>query len=155
MQEQVLPLELELDPDAYELPAADFDRLSAIAKDAGYWNLDAPAEVGGPGLDLLTLTICYEETAQHRSGLYTPTYGTFGMHGAGAGLAQLYEADERQKELYLYPFLNGEKRGCFALTEPSGGSDPARAIQTKALRDGDDWLLSGSKIFISGGAVAD
>jgi alkylation response protein AidB-like acyl-CoA dehydrogenase len=154
-QDQIVPLEAEMDPDAYELPAAEFARLSAMAKEMGFWNLDAPAEVGGPGLDLLTLTVCYEETAQHRSGLYTPTYGTFGMHGAGAGLAQLYDADDYQREHYLYPLLRGEKRGCFALTEPSGGSDPARAIQTKAVRDGDDWLINGSKIFISGAAVAD
>ena len=51
--------------------------------------------------------------------------------------------------------LRGEKRGFFGLTEPSGGSDPARAIRTKAVRDGDDWLITGSKIFISGADVAD
>ena len=72
--------------------------------------------------------------------------GVFGT----AGLAQLYEANEDQKERYLYPMLRGEKRGFFGLTEPAGGSDPARAIETRALRDGDDWVLNGAKIFISG-----
>ena len=76
------------------------------------------------------------------------------LHGAvddaAAGLAQQYEANEDQKQRYLYPNLRGEKRGFFGLTEPSGGSDPARAIQTRAVRDGSDWMLNGSKVFISG-----
>ena len=58
--------------------------------------------------------------SKHRAGLYNPCYGVFG----GAGLAQLYEATDEQKERWLYPTLRGEKMGCFALTEPSGGSDP-------------------------------
>ena len=84
--------------------------------------------------------------SQHRAGLYAPCYGVFG----GAGLAQLFEANDDQKARYLQPMLRGEKRGFFGLTEPSGGSDPARAIRTRAVRDGDDWIINGSKIFISG-----
>ena len=57
---------------------------------------------------------------------------------------------EEQKEKYLYPTLRGEKRGFFGLSEPSGGSDPARAIQTKAVQDGDDWIINGGKLWISG-----
>jgi alkylation response protein AidB-like acyl-CoA dehydrogenase len=91
------------------------------------------------------------EMAQHRAGLYAPCYGVFG----GAGLAQLYEANEDQKQRYLYPTLRGEKHAFFGLTEPSGGSDPARAIQTRAVRDGDDWILNGSKVFISRADKAD
>jgi alkylation response protein AidB-like acyl-CoA dehydrogenase len=91
------------------------------------------------------------EMAQHRAGLYTPCYGVFG----GAGLAQLFEANEDQKQRYLYPTLRGEKHGFFGLTEPSGGSDPARAIQSSAVKDGDDWVLNGGKIFISGGDTSD
>ncbi len=80
-----------------------------------------------------------------------PCYGVFG----GASLAQLFEANDDQKDRYLYPTLRGEKRGFFGLTEPSGGSDPARAIQTKAIQDGDDWVINGGKIFISGADRAD
>ena len=89
--------------------------------------------------------------SQHRAGLYLPCYGAFGS----AGLAQLYAATDDQKDRYLYPMLNGEKRAFFGLTEPSGGSDPARAIQTKAVKDGDDWILNGSKLFSSGADRAD
>jgi alkylation response protein AidB-like acyl-CoA dehydrogenase len=91
------------------------------------------------------------ELSQHRAGLYAPCYGVFG----GTGLAQLYEATEDQKQRYLYPTLRGEKTAFFGLTEPSGGSDPARAIRTTAVRDGDDWVINGGKIFISGADEAD
>jgi acyl-CoA dehydrogenase len=146
VREEILPLEAKLDPDASELAPEDFARLSAKVKELGFWGLDIPAEYGGPGIDLVTRTLMAIEMAQHRAGLYAPCYGVFG----GAGLAQLYEANEDQKQRYLYPTLRGEKRGFFGLTEPSGGSDPARAIQTRAVRDGSDWVLNGSKVFISG-----
>ena len=67
----------------------------------------------------------------------------------------MYEATDAQKERWLYPTLRGEKKGCFALTEPSGGSDPARAIQTRGFKDGAEWVLSGSKLYISGADKAD
>ena len=67
----------------------------------------------------------------------------------------MFEATDAQKEKYLYPTLRGEKRGFFGLSEPSGGSDPARAIQTKAVRDGDDWVINGGKLWISGADKAD
>jgi alkylation response protein AidB-like acyl-CoA dehydrogenase len=117
----------------------------------GFYGLDIPAEFGGPGIDLTTRTLMAIEMAQHRAGLYAPCYGVFG----GAGLAQLYEANQDQKERYLFPTLRGEKRGFFGLTEPSGGSDPARAIQTKAVKDGKHWVLNGAKIFISNADKAD
>jgi alkylation response protein AidB-like acyl-CoA dehydrogenase len=62
------------------------------------------------------------EMSQHRAGLYAPCYFVFGA----VGLAQLYEANEDQKQRFLYPTLRGEKRAFFGLTEPSGGSDPAK-----------------------------
>jgi len=146
VREEIVPLEASLDPDASELAPEDFARLSAKVKAMGFFGLDIPAEYGGPGIDLVTRTLMAVEMAQHRAGLYAPCYGVFG----GAGLAQLYEANEDQKQRYLHPTLRGEKRGFFGLTEPSGGSDPARAIQTRAVRDGDHWVLNGAKVFISG-----
>jgi acyl-CoA dehydrogenase len=151
VRDEILPLEAKLDPDASELPEEDFERLSAKVKAMGFWGIDIPEEYGGPGIDLVTRTLMAVEMAQHRAGLYAPCYGVFG----GAGLAQLYEANEDQKQRYLYPTLRGEKHGFFGLTEPSGGSDPARAIETRAVRDGDDWVLNGAKIFISGADKAD
>ncbi len=151
VREEILPLEMNLDPDADSLEPEDRERLIAKVKEMGLYGLGIPEEFGGPGLDMVTSTLVAMEMSQHRAGLYSPCYGVFG----GAGLAQLYEANEDQKERYLYPTLRGEKRGFFGLTEPSGGSDPARAIQTRAVQDGDDWVINGSKIFISGADVAD
>jgi acyl-CoA dehydrogenase len=151
VRDEIVPLEAGLDPDADELAPADHDRLVAKVRDMGLYGLDIPPEFGGPDIDLVTRCLMAIEMAQHRAGLYAPCYGTFG----GAGLAQLYEATEDQKERYLYPTLRGEKQGFFGLTEPSGGSDPARAVQTTAYRDGDEWVLNGSKLYISGADRAD
>ena len=151
VREEIVPLEDKLDPDASELPAEDYTRLTAKVRDMGFWGLDIPADYGGPGVDLVTRTLIAIEMAQHRAGLYVPCYGVFGV----VGLAQLFEATEDQKERYLKPVLRGEKRGFFGLTEPSGGSDPARAIQTRAVRDGDDWIINGAKVYISGADKAD
>ena len=151
VRDEIVPLEADLDPDASELDPADHDRLVAKVKAMGFYGLDIPPEYGGPEIDIVTRTLMAIEMSQHRAGLYTPCYGVFG----GAGLAQLFEANDDQKERYLYPTLRGEKHGFFGLTEPSGGSDPARAIQTTAVKDGDDWVINGAKIFISGADRAD
>ncbi|MGI8926581.1 MAG: acyl-CoA dehydrogenase family protein [Tepidiformaceae bacterium] len=151
VREQILPLENDLDPDASALEPEDRERLTAKVKQMGFYGLDIPVEYGGPDIDIVTRTLMAIEMSQHRAALYAPCYGVFG----GAGLAQLFEANEDQKQRYLYPTLRGEKHGFFGLTEPSGGSDPARAIQTTAVKDGDDWVLNGAKIFISGADTAD
>jgi alkylation response protein AidB-like acyl-CoA dehydrogenase len=151
VQTEIVPLETDLDPDAGALNPDDQLRLVEKTKEMGFYGFDIPAEFGGPGLDVTTRALMAIEMSQHRAGLYNPCYGTFG----GAGLAQLYEATEEQKERYLYPTLRGEKRGCFALTEPSGGSDPARAIQTRGHQDGEQWVLNGSKLYISSADKAD
>ncbi|MEM6498516.1 MAG: acyl-CoA dehydrogenase family protein, partial [Pseudomonadota bacterium] len=151
VREEIVPLEETLDPDASELPPEDFERLRNKVREMGFYGLDIPAEYGGPGIDLVTRTLIAIEMAQHRAGLYVPCYHVFGA----MGLAQLYEATEDQKERYLRPVLRGEKRGFFGLSEPSGGSDPARAIQTRAVKDGDDWIINGSKLWISGADKAD
>ena len=151
VHEEIIPLEAKLDPDASELPKEDYDRLSDMVRGMGLWGLDVPEVYGGAGVDLVTRTLIAFEMSQHRAGLYVPCYGVFGT----MGLAQLYEATDDQKERYLKPVLRGEKKGFFGLTEPSGGSDPARAIRTRAVKDGTDWIINGSKVYISGADRAD
>jgi len=151
VREEVVPLEAKLDPDASRVEPEDHARLVKRTKELGLYGLGIPLEFGGPDIDIVTQTLISMEISQHRAGLYSPCFGAFG----GAGLAQLYEANEDQKHRYLHPMLRGEKRGFFGLTEPSGGSDPARAIRTRAVKEGDHWIINGSKIFISGADVAD
>lgn len=146
VREEILPLEQDLDPDASELAPEIFAPLVAKTKAMGLYGIDIPPEFGGPDIDIVTRTLLAIEMAQHRAGLYAPCYGAFG----GAGLAQLFEADADQKERYLFPTLRGEKKAFFGLTEPSGGSDPARAIRTRAERKDNGWVLNGSKLYISG-----
>jgi len=151
VRNEIVPLEADMDPDASDLDEENHERLASQVKQMGFYGLDIPPEYGGPDIDIVTRTLMAIEMAQHRAGLYNPCYGVFG----GAGLAQLFEANEDQKQRYLLPTLRGERHGFFGLTEPSGGSDPARAIQTTAVKDGDDWVLNGGKIFISGADRAD
>lgn len=148
---EIVPLERELDPDAYELPPAHKQRLTDMVEAMGLRHPGVPPEYGGPGLDIITRTLMAEEMSQHRAGLYDPCYGVFG----GGAPEQLYAANDYQKDRYLWPAVRGEKHAFFGLTEPSGGSDPARAIQTKGVKDGDDWVINGSKMFNSGADTAD
>lgn len=148
---RIVPLEMDLDPDSDELPAAEHARLLATVKEMGLYCPDVPEELGGPGIDSVTFVLMAMEMSQHAAGLYAPCYGVFG----GSGLVQLFEATDDQKDRYLFPTLRGEKKAFFALTEPAGGSDPAGAIETTAHRDGGDWVLNGTKHFISGADRAD
>ena len=152
VRQEILPLEDTLDPDADEVAPEVLAGLVAKTKEMGLYGLDTPPEYGGPDINMVTRVLIAIECGQHRAGLYAPCYYAFG----GARQAQLFEATEAQKAKYLYPMLRGEKRVFFGLSEPSGGSDPARAIQTRAVRDGNDhWVLNGTKLWISGADRAD
>ncbi|HWM76153.1 MAG TPA: acyl-CoA dehydrogenase family protein, partial [Methylomirabilota bacterium] len=72
IQEEIIPLEQRLDPDAPEIPHQDFIRLSAKTKEAGLWALGIPEEHGGGGLDTFSMCVILEEMSQHRMGLYVP-----------------------------------------------------------------------------------
>jgi len=152
VRQEILPLEENLDPDADEVAPEVLAGLVAKTKEMGLYGLDTPPEYGGPDINMVTRVLIAIECGQHRAGLYAPCYYAFG----GARQAQLFEATEAQKEKYLYPMLRGERRVFFGLSEPSGGSDPARAIQTRAVRDGNGhWVLNGTKLWISGADRAD
>ena len=151
IREEIRPLEADLDPDAYELNPADDERLRAMVKDMGMYQMGLPVEYGGPGVDIVTRTMLAEEMSQHHAGLYAPAYGTFGSSPP----EHLYKGTDEQKEKYLYPVIRGEKHAFFGLSEPSGGSDPARAIRTRGVRDGDSWVINGGKLWNSGADTAD
>ena len=151
VREEVVPIEETLDPDADEVAPEQLEALSGKVKEMGLYGLDTPPEYGGPEIDLVTRCLIAIECSQHRAGLYAPCYYAFG----GARQAQLFEATDAQKDKYLYPMLEGKKRVFFGLSEPSGGSDPGRAIQSRAVRDGDHWVLNGTKLWISGADRAD
>lgn len=132
----------ELDPDLHT-------ELSAKARAAGLWNLDVPEACGGQGLGLLAMSIFWEETGRTTAlpsrdlTIFGPMVGPI-LTGLKGELA----------ERYLFPTLRGEKSPCFAQTEPDAGSDPA-GMRTRARRDGDVYVVNGTKRFITGGHKAD
>ncbi len=151
MQEEVLPHEIGLEHDSTEFPEDIQQELSQKAKDAGLWCLGAPEEYGGGGLNEFGFCVVTEEMAKCRAGLYHPGYDVFGRYPPNI----IYAGNEEQLQKYAVATSRDGLKTFFAVTEPSGGSDPARAIQTKGRRDGDNWVLNGSKIFCTGAGEAE
>ncbi len=118
---------------------------SKAAAAVGLWGLNLPKSLGGAELSTIDNVVVTEENNRT---LFPIHFG-----GNTSGLLEACAGEQREK--YLMPVLRGEKRMAFAQTEPSGGSDPGNQMQTKAVRDGDDWIINGSKVFISGAHRAD
>ena len=148
---EILPLEQAIPHDSITIPDTDFERLSKKTKEIGLWCMTVSEKYGGSGLSEFANAVLTEEMVQHAAGLYCPAYGTM-----GDGPPEIiWAGSDYQIETYGIPTVEHKKKGWFAITEPSGGSDPARAIKTHAKRDGDDWIINGSKIFISGSPWGD
>jgi acyl-CoA dehydrogenase len=151
MRNEVLPAEQPLDFEAYELPADVLDKLRAKARAAGLWCLASPAEYGGSDMSLLAQVVVAEEASQCRMGAYTPAAGTFGWDPPNV----IYRGTEEQIQKYAVPTIASGGKTFVAITEPGGGADPARSIATKAVPDGEDWILNGTKVFISAADTSD
>lgn len=120
------------------------DELSDRGRQLGFWALDVPEEYGGQGMGTLATCLVAEELFKH------PAMFEFG----GSPEPVLYLGNEDQKARYLQGVVQDGKRSCYAFTEPGTGSDFAR-ITTTAVRDGDNWVINGRKIFISHADRAD
>ncbi|MBQ9643165.1 MAG: acyl-CoA dehydrogenase [Lachnospiraceae bacterium] len=146
--------EKEVKPHAIDVDETEVFPRETVTKmqKFGFMGIPIPKEYGGQGCDPLTYVLCVEELAKvcgttavivsaHTSLCCDPilTYGT-----------------EEQKQKYLIPLAKGEKLGAFGLTEPGAGTD-AQGVQTKAVltEDGTEWVLNGSKCFITNGKEAD
>jgi len=145
VRDEIAPIEQRIDPDAAEIPEDDYRRLVAKTKAAGLWCLGAPERYGGGGLDTFSMSVLLEEMAQHRMGLYNPGCGVFGRYPPPV----IWGGTAEQIEKYAVPALRDGFYTFFAITEPGGGSDPANAIQTRAVKQGHQWVLNGTKMFIS------
>ena len=108
------------------------------AKAAGLWALEAPADLGGQGLGQLGMCLVLEELFKHPA-MYT---------SGGNPEPVLYACNDEQRERYLVPVINDERRSCYAFTEPDAGSDMS-GMRLTAVPDGDSWVLNGTKTFIS------
>lgn len=145
--------ENEVAPSAAERDENErFDRELMFNKVAelGLAGIVFPEEYGGAGSDYISYAITVEELSR----VCGSTGVTLSAHlSLGANPVWLFGTEE-QKQKYLVPMAEGSKLGAFALTEPSAGSD-AGGTKTFAVRDGDEWVLNGSKIFITNGGDAE
>ncbi|PWA11957.1 acyl-CoA dehydrogenase [Pueribacillus theae] len=118
--------------------------LQAKAKGMGFWGILTPEEYGGANLGPIMSALIEMELSR--------TFVDFKFGGHAMNI--LYTLNEEQKKKYLLPVLEGERKECFALTEPGSGSDP-RNMTTTAVKDGNEWVINGEKTFISYGNEAD
>jgi acyl-CoA dehydrogenase len=126
-------------------------KMRQAAQEWGLWLPHMPEEYGGMGLGHVAMAAVSAEAGKTR-------FGAFALNAQAPDEGNMHTlhhwATPEQKEKYLKPLCEGRARSCFAMTEPEvAGSDPT-LIQTKAVRDGDDWLINGHKWFISGATGA-
>ena len=145
IRDEIIPIEKKIDPDAPEIPEDDYWRLAKKTQAAGMWCMGAPKEYGGAGLGTFESCVLSEEMAQHRLGLYNPGAGVFGRMPPPV----IWAGNAEQIQTYAVGTIKNAWHTFFAITEPGGGSDPAGAIQCRAVRKGDTYVLNGTKIFIS------
>jgi alkylation response protein AidB-like acyl-CoA dehydrogenase len=125
------------------------DLFEKMAKQ-GLFGMCTPPEYGGTGLDLLSSAIAAEEIAK----VSMSASGIIGIQAAVTAAPIAKFGSEEQKKAYLRDMATGKRIGAFCLTEPVAGSDAA-AIETKAVKEGDQYVLNGTKTFITQGEVAD
>ncbi len=149
MREEVKPVEDKLPHDAYTPEPADLANLQRKARDAGLWLFETPGEHGGAGLNLLGQCIAAEEAAKCRMGIYIAGCGAFGFDPP----VVIWKGTEHQQRFAREDVQNGTK-AFVAISEPSGGSDPGRSIQARAVHKGDRYVINGTKVWISGAGMA-
>jgi alkylation response protein AidB-like acyl-CoA dehydrogenase len=125
------------------------DLFEKMAKQ-GLFGMCTPPEYGGTGLDLLSSAIAAEEIAK----VSMSASGIIGIQAAVTAAPIAKFGSEEQKKAYLHDMATGKRIGAFCLTEPVAGSDAA-SIETKAVKEGDEYVLNGTKTFITQGEVAD
>jgi alkylation response protein AidB-like acyl-CoA dehydrogenase len=145
-------LDREVVPHRAAWDRAESVDLAIIPKlgEIGFFGLTIPEEYGGVGGDYLTYVLAAEELGRADSairGIVSVSSGLFGT-------SVLRHGTEEQKQRWLPDIAAGRILGCFGLTEPGHGSD-AGNLRTRARRDGDDWVIDGSKVFITNGTWAD
>ena len=144
-ENEVKPLAQEVD-ETEKFPTGTVEKMAKY----GFLGIPVPKELGGQGCDILTYAMCVEELSK--------VCGTTGVivsaHTSLCVDPILTFGTPEQKEKYVPDLASGKKLGAFGLTEPMAGTD-AQGQQTKAVSDGDEWVLNGSKCFITNGKEAD
>jgi butyryl-CoA dehydrogenase len=144
-EKEVKPLAQEVD-ETETFPRETVEKMQKL----GFMGIAIPKEYGGQGCDTLTYVMCVEELSK-----VCGTTGVIVSAHSSLCCDPIYQfGTEEQKQKFLVPLASGKKLGAFALTEPGAGTD-AQGAQTKAVLEGDEWVLNGSKCFITNGHEAD
>ena len=152
VRDELMPLEPGVMARAAEgeglgLSEAENARLDDVSRELGLWGLDAPEDVGGSDLPMVAMVGVEEELGR--------TVTPYTLPPDSPNLRMLMATvDERQRAAYLAPYVAGKTVAAIGISEPGAGSDPA-AMTTRAVRDGDDWIIDGRKIWITRAAEAD
>src|SRR3989475_1435745 len=146
VEKEVMP-HVEAWETAGRMPKAIFRRMGEL----GFLGLEYDERYGGAGADVMMTAVLHEECARSRSGSFAMAVG---VHCDMASPHLYWTGSEALKETYLPAICRGEKLTAIAVTEPGGGSDVA-AIRTRAVRDGNHYVINGAKMFITNGAMAD
>lgn len=144
-EREIMPIAQETD-ETGEFPWETIHKMAPL----GLLGLPIPEEYGGAGADNVSFAIALEVIARACGS----TAITLDAHTSLACESIYLFGTEEQKRKYLVPMARGEKLGAFGLTEPEAGSD-AGATKTRAVLDGDEWVINGQKIFITNGSIAE
>lgn len=152
VRDQLMPLESsalarEASTGVFSLLPEEQERLDVLSRELGLWGLDAPSEMDGHDLPVVAMVGVNEELGK--------TITPYDLPPDSPNLRMLMQtANAGQRERYLDPYARGETVSAIAISEPGAGGDPSMMI-TRAIRDGDDWIINGRKIWISKAAKAD
>ncbi len=152
VQDELMPLEAgvlarEADGKGLGIGAAENARLDEVSRSLGLWGLDAPEDVGGVDLPAVAMVGVNEELGK--------TITPYTLPPDSPNLRMLAATvNERQRQAYLAPYVAGQTISAIGISEPGAGADPAGMI-TRAVRDGEDWVINGRKIWISRAEEAD
>ncbi len=144
VEQEIYPHEAKVDKTGIVPPELGYE-IAKKCRDLGFFACNFPKEVGGAGLDSLDFTLVERELGR---GSYALTV----FFGRPSGILMACEGEQREK--YLLPAATGEKFDALAMTEPNAGSD-VRGMRCTARPDGDDWIINGTKHFISHADIAD
>lgn len=140
-------LERDIAGNGLRMSKEEHARVDQVSRDMGLWGLDAPADVGGHDLPAVAMVAVNEALGRSITPYVLPP--------DSPNLRMLAATvNDRQREAYLAPYVRGETVSAIGISEPGAGSDPS-GMKTHAVRDGDDWIINGRKIWISKASYAD
>ena len=145
VEEELSPISLQVEKEG-RIPLQIVERM----RELGFFGLSIPQKYGGLGLSTLSEIMVYEELTKTNA-CFRSRIGTSNSIGS---MGILFDGTEDQKHNYLPKIASGKWTAAFALTEPDAGSD-ASSIKASAVLDGDQWILNGTKLFITNGDSAD